>query len=114
MNSIQHLSLVESPPIAAGSARHKAEEETYELQLSFGELTLIYKSLQAVKALGSLPWQDELLNDTILLVDQALSRAGEAWVKTASASLPRRRKSWRPSRFAVSALRIGSPISACA
>jgi hypothetical protein len=48
---------------------------TYELQVSLGELVLIYKSLQAVKALGALPPQDELLDDTIQLVDQALSRA---------------------------------------
>ena len=61
--------------MATGSARQRTEEETHELKLSFGELTLIYKSLQAVKALGPLPPQDELLNDTILLVDQALSRA---------------------------------------
>jgi hypothetical protein len=75
MNGIQHLSLVETPPMVKGSARRRAEEETHDLKLSFGELTLIYKSLQAVKALGSLPPQDELLNDTILLIDQALSRA---------------------------------------
>jgi hypothetical protein len=43
------------------------------LQLSFGELALIYKSLQAVKTLGALPPQDELLNDTLQLVDQALN-----------------------------------------
>jgi hypothetical protein len=45
------------------------------LRLSFGELALIYKSLHAVKTLGALPQQDELLNDTIQLVDQALARA---------------------------------------
>jgi hypothetical protein len=49
--------------------------QTYELRLSFAELALVYKSLQAVKALGALPPQDELLNDTIELVDQALKRA---------------------------------------
>jgi len=48
---------------------------TYELKLGFGELALVYKSLQAVKTLGALPPQDELLNDTIQLVDQALRRA---------------------------------------
>ena len=45
------------------------------LQLTFDELALIYKSLQAAKALGALPPQDELLNDRIQLVDQALNRA---------------------------------------
>ncbi|HYX75571.1 MAG TPA: hypothetical protein VE757_00220 [Gaiellaceae bacterium] len=51
------------------------KEERHELRLSFGELTLIYKSLKAVQALGSFPPQDELLNDTIQLIDQALNRA---------------------------------------
>jgi hypothetical protein len=49
--------------------------ETYELKLRFGELALIYKSLQAVKTLGALPPQDELLDDTLELVDQALKKA---------------------------------------
>jgi hypothetical protein len=44
-------------------------------RLSFRELALIYKSLQAAKTLGALPPQDELLNDTIQLVEQALNRA---------------------------------------
>jgi hypothetical protein len=49
--------------------------EAYELKLGFGELALIYKSLQAVKTLGALPPQDELLDDTLELVDQALKKA---------------------------------------
>jgi hypothetical protein len=36
---------------------------------------LIYKSLQAVKTLGALPPDDELLEDTIEAVDQALNTA---------------------------------------
>ena len=47
----------------------------HELEVTFDQLALIYKSLQAVKTLGALPPQDELLNDTIDLVDQALTRA---------------------------------------
>ena len=47
----------------------------HELELTFDQLALIYKSLQATKTLGALPPQDELLNDTIDLVDQALTRA---------------------------------------
>jgi hypothetical protein len=50
-------------------------EQTHELQLTFRELTLIYKSLQAAKALDSLPRQNELLDDTVQLVDQALNKA---------------------------------------
>jgi hypothetical protein len=43
--------------------------------LTFDELVLIYKSLQAVKTLGALPPEDELLDDTIQVVDQALDIA---------------------------------------
>jgi hypothetical protein len=47
-----------------------------ELKLTFDELALIYKSLQAVKTLGALPSEDELLlEDTIQLVNQALNDA---------------------------------------
>ena len=46
---------------------------TYELTLSFDELTLIFKSLLAAKSLGVLSQSDELVDDTIQLVDQALS-----------------------------------------
>jgi hypothetical protein len=41
--------------------------------LTFDELALIYKSLQAAKTLGALPPEDELLDDTMQLVDQALN-----------------------------------------
>jgi hypothetical protein len=46
-----------------------------EVKLTFDELALIYKALQAVKTLAALPPQDELLDDTIQLIDQALSAA---------------------------------------
>jgi hypothetical protein len=69
------LSLVTTPPATSRSVRHTGDPQTYELQLSFGELALIYKSLQAVKTLGALPPQDELLNDALQLVDQALNAA---------------------------------------
>jgi hypothetical protein len=45
------------------------------LELTFDQLTLIHKSLQAVRTIGALPPRDELLEDTIELVDQALDRA---------------------------------------
>ena len=69
------LSLVTTPPATTGSTWHRPDEDTHQLRLSFGELALIYKSLQAARTLGALPPQDELLNDTIQLVDQALKRA---------------------------------------
>jgi hypothetical protein len=67
------LRLVEPP--ALPEARRRSEEQRHELQLTFDELALIYKSLQAARTLGAFPPQDELLNDTIQLVDQALNRA---------------------------------------
>jgi hypothetical protein len=69
-----NLSLVSTPSTTA-PVRRRREEKKQQVELSFGELTLIYKSLQAVKTLGSLPRQDELLNDTIQAVDQALNDA---------------------------------------
>lgn len=68
------LRLVTAPAMT-GQTWRRGEEQTHELQLSFDELTLIYKSLQAAKALGALPPQDELLSDTMQLVDQALNAA---------------------------------------
>ena len=51
------------------------EAPTFELELSFDQLTLIYKSLMAAKSLGVLSQEDELVDDTIQLVDQALNRS---------------------------------------
>jgi hypothetical protein len=45
------------------------------LELTFDQLALIHKSLQAVRALGVFPPRDELLDDTMQLVDQALDEA---------------------------------------
>jgi hypothetical protein len=67
-----------SKHLAAGwakSARTGRDAERYELTLSFDELTLIYKSLLAAKSLGVLSQEDELVDDTIQLVDQALRAA---------------------------------------
>ena len=45
------------------------------LELGFRELALISRSLKAVKTLGAPPLEDELLDDTIELVDRALKEA---------------------------------------
>jgi hypothetical protein len=58
--------------------RAEHDTATYELTLSFDELTLIYKSLLAAKSLGVLSQSDEFVDDTIQLVDQVLS--GQAGV----------------------------------
>jgi hypothetical protein len=53
--------------------RQSREASRQEVQLTFDELALIYKSLEAVKTLRALPPQDELLEDTIQVVDQSLN-----------------------------------------
>jgi len=64
---------IDVPPTQSAAAPRQ------ELTLTFDEVALIYKSLQAVKTLGALASEDELLDDTIQLVDQALS--GALWVR---------------------------------
>jgi hypothetical protein len=71
----RRLSLVTTPPPSRGSTWGGGEAEDIELKLSFRQLTLIQKALQAVKTLGALPPQDELLQDTLQLVDLALDEA---------------------------------------
>jgi len=68
----RHLSLV--TPAANNSHWDGGEGADVELKLSFQQLTLIYQSLQAVKTLGALAPQDELLQDTLHLVDLALDK----------------------------------------
>jgi hypothetical protein len=51
------------------------DEQTQQLKLTHRELSLIYRSLQAAKTLGAVPTENELLDDTIQLVDQALRGA---------------------------------------
>lgn len=71
------LRLVATTSTEAGSAGDSTDKDTHELKLTFAELALVYKSLQAVKTLGALPPQDKLLNDTMQLVDLALRKAAE-------------------------------------
>ena len=47
----------------------------HHIRLTFDQLAMIHKSLQAVRTLALLPPEDELLDDTMELVDQALSEA---------------------------------------
>jgi hypothetical protein len=62
-------------PATTGSTESRRDDQAHALKLTFGQLALVYKSLQAVKTLGALPPQDELLNDTIQLVDLAMEEA---------------------------------------
>jgi predicted nucleic acid-binding protein len=69
-----HLRLVEAPAAAP--------RERVAVRLSFSELALIHKSLQAVKTLGAVPHQDELLNDTMQIVDVTMN-AFVKWTRPA-------------------------------
>lgn len=51
------------------------DEQTEQLSLTYRELALIYRSLQAAKTLRALPDESELLDDALQLIDQALRRA---------------------------------------
>jgi hypothetical protein len=62
--------LLVSPPIAGARGL-----ETLANRTARENLALIYKSLRAVKTLGALPSEEELLEDTIQLFDQALNDA---------------------------------------
>ncbi len=66
-----HLTLVQSP--AALPASRRPRQERIGVRLTFSELVLIHKALQAVKTLGALPPQDELLNDTMQAIDVTLN-----------------------------------------
>ena len=50
-------------------------DDAVEIQLSFRQLVLIRRSLEAVRTLDVYPPQDELLGDTTHLVDLALKKA---------------------------------------
>ncbi len=51
------------------------DEQRHELKLSCDQLALTQKSLLAAKSLGVLSQEDELVDDTIQLVNQALDAA---------------------------------------
>ena len=48
---------------------------TIDLKLGFRELVLIHRSLDAVRTLGLVDHPDDLLDDTLQLVDLALEEA---------------------------------------
>ena len=62
-------------PVRSSTIALMTAEQRHELKLSFDELALIQKSLLAAKSLGVLSQEDELVDDTIQLVDQALDAA---------------------------------------
>lgn len=64
-----------SGPLGAYARGMHEGDRNPKLELTYDQLALIHKSLQAVRALGVLPPRDELLDDTMLAIDQALNAA---------------------------------------
>lgn len=71
-----------APAAAAGGTVSAAEsslaigdEQRIELKLGFGELVLIHRSLQAIRTLGLVEQQEELVTDMLQLIDVALEGA---------------------------------------
>lgn len=69
-------------PAAAGEAPRAAESswatidgQPIELRLGFRELVLLHRSLQAIRTLGLVDRQDDLVTDTLQLIDVALEEA---------------------------------------
>jgi hypothetical protein len=62
-------------PYLLARPRLVSSNEMHQLKLTFDQLVMIRKSLQAVQTLAVLPRRDELLDDTIEVVDQALTDA---------------------------------------
>jgi hypothetical protein len=57
------------------SAIEAVNEESIGLELGFRELVLIHRSLEAIRALGLAERQEDLLADTLQLIDVALEEA---------------------------------------
>jgi hypothetical protein len=59
----------------AKSSWAASNDHTIELKLGFRELVLIHRSLEAIRTLGLVERQDNLLTDTLQLIDVALDEA---------------------------------------
>jgi hypothetical protein len=69
------LRLLTSPPVRTESSWAMRDDETIELKLGFRELVLIHRSLQAIRTLDLVERKDDLLIDTLQLIDVALQGA---------------------------------------
>jgi hypothetical protein len=69
------LRLVAAPPARTESSWVPNDEQPIGLKLDFRELVLIHRSLEAVRTLGLAEHQDDLLAETLQLVDVALEGA---------------------------------------
>jgi hypothetical protein len=69
------LRLVTTRPARTESSWVPNDKQPIELKLDFRELVLIHRSLEAVRTLGLAEHQDDLLADTLQLIDVALEGA---------------------------------------
>jgi hypothetical protein len=69
------LRLVTTQPARKKPSWVRTDEDPIELRLGFRELVLIHRSLEAVRTLGLVERQHDLLTDTIQLIDVALEGA---------------------------------------
>jgi hypothetical protein len=69
------LRVVTTPSERTHRAWVPSEAEPIELKLGFRQLDLVYRSLEAVRTLGLVERQDDLLTDTLELIDAALQGA---------------------------------------
>jgi hypothetical protein len=70
----ERLARVDALLRAARPPLRLAETAAYDLKLTYRELSLVYRSLQAARTLGALA-DDQLFDDTIGSVDRALRAA---------------------------------------
>jgi hypothetical protein len=73
--SSPRLRLVTTPPARTETSWVAADEQPIELKLGFDQLVLIQRSLKAVRTLGLVERQDNLLTDTLQLIDVTLEEA---------------------------------------
>jgi hypothetical protein len=71
--AVGHLGAAGANRVRARLDARPRENGEQDVRLTFDELALIYESLEAAKTMGALPPQDELLEDTIQIVDQGLN-----------------------------------------
>jgi hypothetical protein len=69
------LRLVPTPPAGTESSWVSSDEDPIGLKLGFRQLVLIHRSLEAMRTLGLIQPQDDLVTDTLQLIDVALDEA---------------------------------------
>jgi hypothetical protein len=69
------LRLVTTPPARPERSSVAVDEQQIGLKIGFRELVLIHRSLEAIRTLALVERQDDLLTDTLQLIDVALEEA---------------------------------------